>query len=128
MTPKPADLQAGDHFLFSQLRKGESITQSRVLRLPPGPARFRKDPDPLNSLPHLVCGSRVITVSQYDPADTLPNDLLEGFVGGLYGINAEISALVTDKVTVKIITVRLRKPGPGKYVFYYLSHLPSSRC
>ena len=62
---------------------------------------------------NLVRGARMIAIGQQDLVHAKADKFLEICSRRLNGIDAEISVLVKNEVTVEVITVRFGKPGPG---------------
>ena len=63
---------------------------------------------------YFIGGARVIAVGDDDSADTKRGNFFE--IGGrrLYGVDAEISAIVANEMAVKIVAMRFREPRPSE--------------
>jgi hypothetical protein len=64
-----------------------------------------------------VRGARVVSVGQKNPGDTVSGDFLDGLLGRLHWIDAEISCWMANQIAVKVVAMGLGKPRPGKDVF-----------
>jgi hypothetical protein len=62
--------------------------------------------------PDAIRRPRVVPVGKKDPADSSTLEFIQHILGRFDGIDAEIPLGSDDEITVEVVPVRLRKPGP----------------